>query len=357
MKKFAFLLFVLIFGFKISAQDKEYSTIKKIPHTAIKNQHYSGTCWCFATISFIESELIRKGTGVFDLSEMYVVYKIYKEKAITHIRYQGYNYFTPGGQASDVMFVLKKYGILPEFSYSGLISGTQYHDHLALDSAMKRAVDSALSTKLKGITTAKIAEIDSLLDTSLGKPPAFFHYESQEYSPKTFFTDILNIDPKDYIDLTSFLHQPYYQSFCLRDKYNWASHEYLNLPLEELYETVTYAILQGYSFVWNGDVSEWGFDFNNGTAKTYINSENATAQIRQELYNTQETTVDHLMHIIGIVKDKQGDYFFLVKNSWGMENRYDGYMLMSEDYFKLKTVSVMLHKDAIPFGVRKKISE
>ena len=337
------------------SQVKKFTIIKKLPVTSVKNQAYSGTCWCFATTSFIESELIRKGKGKFNLSEMFTVRNIYKEKAVTHIRMQGNNFFTAGGQSHNVMFVLNNLGAVPENIYTGRVLGEKYHNHTILDSLMLEIVTIPEDSKNKGLTESRLTKIDSVLDIYLGTIPQEFDYEGKKYTPKSFFSDVLEINTDDYIEITSFTHQPYYEKFCLQDKYNWASNLYLNIPFDEFFEIIDNALNNGYTVNWNGDVSEKGFDFYKGTAILNIKPEKATAELRQKLYNTQETTVDHLMNIIGTATDENGDKFYIIKNSWGKTNPYKGYMYMSETYLKLKTVSITVNKEAIPKNILNKI--
>ena len=55
------------------AQGYQFTDVVKVPATPVKNQASTGTCWCFATTSFMESELLRMGKGTYDLSEMFIV--------------------------------------------------------------------------------------------------------------------------------------------------------------------------------------------------------------------------------------------------------------------------------------------
>ena len=351
MKKL-FIITLLFSSQLLFAQTSEFKIIKNNQATKVKNQAYSGTCWSFATTSFIESEMIKKTGKKYDLSEMFTVRQTYKRKAIANIRMQGYNYFTPGGQASNLFYVLRNFGAVPEVVYSGLKNNKLKHNHKLLDKAMSKIVSD---TSYKGLSKLRINKIDSVLDFYLGKIPKSFYFEGEKHTPKSFFKK-LKINPDDYIELTSYTHQPYYHKFCLRDKYNWASDLYLNIPLDELLYIAYSAINNGYTIDWNGDVSEPGFNFWKGTAVLQLNKKADIIQLRQNMYDNQSTTVDHLMHITGVALDNNGEKFFYVKNSWG-KNKYGGYMYMSEDYFKLKTVSIIVNKKAVPKHIAKKIKQ
>jgi len=309
----------------------------------------------FATTSFIESEVKRIKNLDIDLSEMYTVRHIYKEKIITHARMQGYNFLTEGGQAHNVLFVLKHFGAMPESVYSGISRGKQIHDHRQLKTAVKSMMSDSSKNYTKGIVSQLYLETDSILSIYLGNPPNSFKYKSKDYTPESFVKKVLKINTDDYIELTSYTHQPFYKDFILKDKYNWAMNPYYNLPLKEFMQVVDNALKSGFSVCWNGDVSEKGFDFYKGVAELNDKSEEPDAKTRQKLYDNQKTTVDHLMHIVGYAKNKKEDEYFYIKNSWGNNNPYNGHIYMSRDYFILKTVSICVHKDAIPKKILSKI--
>ena len=354
---YIFVCILLFFVATSFSQENNFKIINKIQTTPVKNQSYSGTCWCFATTSFLENELIRNGKGEFDLSEMYTVRKIYHQKFITNVRMQGHNFFTPGGQAHNVMYVLKNFGAVPENEYTGLKAGELLHNHNKLDAQMLKMIKPSEENKdsEQGLTKTRLKKVELILDDYLGEIPQTFIYKNKKYTPKTFYSDVLELNIEDYIEITSFTHQPYYQKFCLHDKYNWASNLYMNVPFDEFFEIIDYALKNGYTVNWNGDVSETGFDFYKGIAKLNINLSEATAELRQEMYDTQKTTVDHLMNIVGTAQNSKGEKFYIIKNSWGTNNPYGGFMYMSEAYLKLKTVSITVHKNAIPKDIYKKI--
>lgn len=324
-----------------------YDTIALIPHTSIKDQQMSSTCWSFGTTSFIESELMRTGSGEFDLSEMYFAHHALQAKAEMHIRMQGNNYFTPGGQMHDVMNVVREYGMMPESAYGGYTYGSNGHNHALLDTSMVQYMQKIAHLKSPALSENWQLVVDSILSVHLGTPPEKFSHNGKPCSAADF-RDSMNFDPEKYITITSYTHHPYYNWFVLEDRFNWAMEPYYNVPFNIFEMICDSALLKGYSVVWDGDVSETTFNAEAGTAviSSDKNSDNNT--LRQQMFDNHETTVDHVMHMVGKLKKYNGDTYYLVKNSWGEYGRNKGYILMNREYFLLKTVAVMVNIEALP---------
>jgi bleomycin hydrolase len=121
------------------------------------------------------------------------------------------------------------------------------------------------------------------------------------------------------------------------------------------------AVNNGYTVGWDADVSNKGFNQNIGLALNLDNSISYSkdqltpevkeapydATIRQQLYENLTTQDDHLMHITGIEKSKDGKTFFVVKNSWGKIGPFEGYINVSEAYFAINTISLVVPKAAM----------
>jgi len=328
-----------------------YRKIYLLEHTPVKDQHKSSTCWSFGTLSFLESEMIRMGKGQYDLSEMHIARKVYIHKVIQHIRMHGHNYFTPGGQSHDVMKIITEEGLMPEEAYSGLL-GMKKHNHDVPDSLMKELVTRKVKEG-KGFSKTFMDSINQLLDAHLGPLPVEFTYTGKTYTAKTFAHDLLEIQPEDYVTLTSYTHHPYYQYICLESPYNWANGLYYNVPFEEFMQIMDSALLNGYTIAWDGDVSESSFLHLHGLA--YLENEDVevNAALRQQTFDNQTTTIDHIMHIVGIAYDKEWNKYYIAKNSWGRDTNINGgYVFMTENYVKLKTVAYMVHMEAVPESLR-----
>lgn len=351
MKKSIFISLFLSISLFINAQSL-YDTLSIVPATPIKDQQLTGTCWSFGTISFIESEILRNAKLEIDLSEMFIVYHAWKDKSEMYVRMQGENYLTPGGQMHDVMRVIENFGLMPESVFGGYTMGPG-HDHSFLDTALTKYLNEISALRYPDLPKDYLAEVETIVTQYLGAPSEKFLFKEKNYNAISY-AEMLNFDPNAYITITSYNHHPYYQYFVLEDRYNWSSDLYFNVPPERFLDICDSALLNNYSFVWDGDVSETGFSEAKGKAIISMPENADLMLLRQEMFDDHRTTVDHIMHVIGKLKKYNGDEYYLLKNSWGDIGKTKGYILMSKDFFFLKTVAVMLHKDALPKDIREK---
>lgn len=365
-------------------EELTFTPVIEVKTSSVKDQQSTGTCWCFAATSFIETELMRMGAPELDLSEMYIVREAYSQKAKRYFRLHGKGNYSEGGQAHDVLNVVKTHGFVPESLYGGNQYGRNFHIHKEMVKSTKAMLDQIVKNPNKQITPIWYQTVNGVLDTYMGKLPENFEYEGKTYTP-TEFMDKYKFNPEDYVELTSYSHHPFYKQFNLEIPDNWSDDLYYNLPIDELMEVMNNALKNGYSVCWDGDVSEKGFShrkgyavlptqkvtdmsnseiakWENGVAKEKVNKESkgdepkVDQKLRQVTFDNFQTTDDHLMHLTGIVKDQNGKIYYKTKNSWADDsNKFGGYLNMSEAYVRLKTVAVMVHKDAIPKSIRKKM--
>lgn len=363
MKKTSFLLLALLVVQGVFAQ-YQFTMTSDCNCTSVKNQQNTGTCWSFATSSFLESELIRLGKTEYDLSEMYFVRQIFLDKAQNYMYRQGKAQFGQGGLSHDVITAFLEAGAVPESVYSGKLPGEYTHDHTEMENALTGMLDAL--TKQKKISTRWAASVAGIMDAYMGDVPEKFTYNGKEFTPKTFAAT-LGINPADYVSFTSYTHHPFDQKMVLEIPDNWANGSYYNVPFADLVSITKNAIEKGYGVAWDGDVSEKGFSGGKGIALLPVNEKRedlytqpgeeiaVTQELRQSTFTDYSTTDDHLMHITGLAKDQDGTRYFYVKNSWGEISPYQGYIYMSEPYFRLKTVGIMVHKDAVPEAIRKRL--
>lgn len=360
--KFLFIATCLFAG-GLAAQVSKNPFIKQsaVTCTTVKDQGQTGTCWGFSTASFLESELIKMGIKDQDLSEMYAVRKVYLEKGINYIRYHGTSNFSQGALAHDLVNTYAKYGAMPESVYSGKINGEK-HNHDALEKELKSYLDTVLSKKT--IDPHWKDGFEAILDRHMGPVPASFSLPDGVYTAKSFAEKKLGIKPNNYVSITSFSHHPYNESFILEVPDNWSNGSFVNVSLSDMMNIVNYALQNGYSIEWDGDVSEPGFRADLGIA-LFVNKRDdlkdiyklpaermITAATRQAEFDNHTTTDDHLMHITGIYTDAEGNAYYEVKNSWGDKAGFNGYLYMSDKYFQMKTVSIMVNKKAIPDKIK-----
>ncbi|MBR3405653.1 MAG: aminopeptidase [Bacteroidales bacterium] len=361
----------------VDPKDYQFTTIKELPITPVKNQFRSGTCWCFSTLSFLESEIIKakniKDPAEYpDFSEMFVVRKAYYDKAIKYVRMDGFLNFAAGSDFGDVLEVAKTYGLIYEKDYSGLQYGYDLPVQGELDAVLKGYVSAVVKNPNKKLTKVWPKGVDGILDAYMGVIP-------QE---KVIPADQLGINLDDYIGFTSYTHHPFYTAFAMEVPDNWRCTPSWNVPLDEFMAIIDNAVNNGYTVAWGGDVSESGFtrnglailvdEANKATsgsdqerwvgkadekpaAKPAVKEVEVTQELRQEYYDEKTSTDDHGMHLYGIAKDQNGVKYYMIKNSWGVTGAYNGLWYMSENFVKGKTLNILVNKKAVPKEILKKI--
>ncbi len=362
-----------------------FTTVKANPVTEVKNQNETGTCWCFATISFLESEAIKKGAPEnLDLSEMFVVSKSYTERAIKYIRLDGSLKFDAGSDVGDVLAVLESDGLVPNSVMPGLNYGSEEHIHWELTEVLKGYLQAVVANPNKKLSTAWLNGFNNILKAYLGEMPQKFTVDGKEYTPKSY-AESLGLNKDEFISFTSFTHHPFYEKMVIDVPDNWRWTQSYNIPLDEMLEVMDYAIENGYTVGWVSDMSEksWGdvatvpdveanekagsdearwigiskaekdailYNRNSPGPEKQINQE-----IRQIAYDNKQTTDDHAMHVYGIAKDQNGTKYYMVKNSWGNKGPYNGHNYASESYVRYKTMNILVNKAAVPAHILKKL--
>lgn len=359
----------------------QFTDVKVIADTPVKNQNKSGTCWCFAGTAQLEDEILRKTGKEVDLSEMFTVRQVYLDKADKYIRLGGLANFGPGGAITDVPYVYATYGVIPEEAYPGNEYGEDGHVHGELNAVLTAYLDAVKKHPNRRLSTAWKKGFEGILDAYLGEVPETFVVDGKTYTPQSY-AKALGLNTDDYVAYTSFTHHPYGQPFKLEVADNWMWEDYNNVPMEELKNLVDKSIDNGYTVVWAADVSEPGFQWRKGVALLPADKNESslegtelsrwvaltpaererdkykfngpveeivvTPEMRQQMFDRMETTDDHGMLIVGKATDQTGKPYYKVKNSWGNDGHiYDGYFYVSEPYFLGKTLSILVNKDAV----------
>ena len=325
--------------------------------TPVKNQGVTGTCWCFASASFLESELLREGKGEYNFSEMFIVRNIYMDKAFNYVHRSGKTNFSEGALAHDFIRAASRHGLVPEQVYDGLDEGVTKHDHAEMAAALTGFLDGIV--KRRSLSPKWKKAFGAVIDTYLGSAPEKFEYQKKSYTPKSF-AESIGFSEDNYVSITSFNHHPFGREFVLEIPDNFSSGSFMNVPIDQLVETIDNALENGFTVAWDGDVSESGFNQARGLAvmpteegrrkslRMPVDEIEVTQDMRQETFENHTLTDDHLMHLTGVATDQNGTKYYIIKNSWGETGERDGYLYMSETYVRAKTIAITLHKDAVP---------
>ena len=400
MKTILFAFIFLTTSISIWAQDVtinndtiegfQFTTVDSVAITPVKDQNRSSTCWSFSTLGFIESELLRMGKGMHDLSEMFVVHHTMLDRAQYSVRMYGTAEFAPGGSAYDVIYCLKNYGLVPQDAMPGIKYGSSPADtlpvHAELDAVAAGVVHAVTNSGLKKLTPVWRKALSAVYDTYLGSCPTTFTYQGVEYTPKSF-VDSLGLNADDYVSVTSYTHHPFYTTFALEVPDNWRMDQMYNVPMDEMMSIIDSALANGYTLAWGADVSEICFtrkgigvvpeeekaadlmgsdaarwlglsatDKREELTKQPLPEKTITQEMRQAAYDSWENTDDHGMQIFGVAHDQNGKRYYMIKNSWGTKKSdYKGIWYVSEAYMQYKTNCILLHKEAIPQALREKM--
>ena len=374
---------------KDSVEGWRFTTIDSVAITPVKDQNRSSTCWAFSTLGFLESEVLRMKGQVVDFSEMYVVSKTMMDRATYCVRMYNEPHFSPGGSAYDVIYCMDHYGLVPQEAMPGIRYGWTAGDTLPVHNELDRVAGGYVKglSGLKRLSPVWREGLQAIYDTYLGPCPEEFELNGKKYTPKSF-VESLGLSAEDYVSITSYIHHPFYERFALEVPDNWRMDQMYNVPLEDMMRIIDNALANGYTLAWAADVSEVGFtrkgigvvpDDDKGAditgsdmakwvgmsadtkkeelTKKPLPEKTITQQMRQDAFDNWETTDDHGMQIFGTAKDQNGKRYYMVKNSWGaIRSDYKGIWYVSEAFMQYKTNDILVHKNAIPKDIRKKLN-
>jgi len=370
---------VLVNSLKMNASDKSKENFKfteqiNLGTTSVKAQGSSGTCWSYATNSFLESEMIRLGKQPVELSQIYSARNVYIEKGINYVRMHGAVTLGDGGALHDVTNMYKKYGAVPREVYTGLNYGTDKNKFGEMAALIEGVLAAVVKNPNGELTPNWQKAYAAVIDSYLGKVPENFTYKGKNYTPQSFAKEVVGINPDEYVEMSSFTTAPYYQKTTMMVPDNWSFDQVYNVKVNDMTDVIDNALKKGYTVAWATDVSEKSFSWKNGvayvptkkfddmTAEEKADMFNGpkpepeiTPEMRQAAFDNYTTTDDHGMHIIGLAKDQTGREYYIVKNSWGETNDYKGFLFVTKNFVKYKTTALMVNKGGIPTDLAKKL--
>lgn len=375
MKRFSTLAIALLLGtgtslFAQESEEKEpvyqITETVNVKHTPVDNQGRSGTCWCFAGTGFVEAEILRLYGKEFNLSEMFTVRNAWTEKVAKFVNMHGNNTLSQGGEVCDVLYMIDKYGMMPESDYTGKVIGEERHNHGEMNDVIAAFARAVIKNGNGRLTPTWKKALPGILDAYLGEVPETFAVDGKTYTPKSF-AETYRLDPANYIEIASYASQPVNKPFMVEIPDNWTWTPAYNLTLDDMMAAVDYALEQGYTLGWAQDVSDKGFSRKSGLG---IVPENPDATLWEEIVpekvitdadhqkaiDNWEIGDDHSMLVVGIAKDQNGTKYYKIKNSWGTADMvYDGYWYCSESFVRLHTIFFTLHKDAFSKSMKKQL--
>lgn len=359
------VMIVMLAGLAASAQEhlqrqasasqgkKTFTTVKQLPITSVKNQYRSGTCWAYATLGYLESEILRQTGRTYDLCEMFVVNHDYMDNATHYVRMHGYSQISEGGSSDDVLEVIRQHGICPEGAMPapGSLTGDSLANFMVFFPELDKMVRSIVRKNAKEPLPHWRDSVQTVINRYIGRCPESFVYEGKTYTPQSFASS-LGLNPDDYVSLTSFTHHPFGQWFVIEAPYKWRLKPSYNIPIEQLMDVLDKALDAGYTVAWGGDVTG---DFTRTGVASLPDGVVPTQQLRQEQWDDWRFTYDHVMLVYGKAIDEQGKPYYLVKNSWGETGSYKGIWYMSRDYMMLNTTYLFLNRHALPEPLKTEI--
>lgn len=313
-------------------QPERFRNVVMNKMTPVKDQGSNNCCWAYAMLSTIETEHLMRGDSIH-LSVNYAVRAMLEEQLVRKYLCREQTVVRERGMGSTLTNVIGRNGIVPYDAY---------HRQNALPfraagKKMNLVIETSINTHI-GLDRF-LTRMKTVFDDTYGPQPRQVYMYGAEYTPQEFARSVCY--PGEYEALTSFTHHPFGERFVLEVPDNWERNEFLNIPIDSLTETVKQAVREGHGVCWEGDISEPGFSFRQGTAEW--NGPTPTSQTeRQKAFEQFQTTDDHCMAIVGLARNSEGKLHFVMKNSWGDKNPYQGLMYMSEDYFRMKTIAVFV---------------
>lgn len=314
---------------RISAPQLVFHDDLMLKTSPVKDQGHSELCWVYAMLATIETERMQQGDSV-NLSPDYLARLWLQDQARTCFLTRGRVGVSLRGMAPMTLRLMERYGIEPYDSY-------QPFGNISYTALSRTAMQVAHASRSLRMLDTRLGDI---LDRQIGYLPPTLFMLGVSYTPHEFAESVYL--KGDYVALTSFTHHPFGQDFALESADNRMLDTFHNVPLDSLMHTIVSSLRHGHPVCWEGDISEPGFNFQRGCATLPDEQHTPTQAERQWAFEQFFTTDDHCMELCGLARDVEGHLFFIAKNSWGTGNPYRGFMYLSYNYARMKTIAVIV---------------
>ena len=318
--------------------DEEFVTEVMLRTTPMKDQGHSELCWAYAMLATIETEHIMQGDSV-DLSVAYLAYHLLADEARQRYALGKAHTVSMRGMATTALHLIQLYGAMPYTSYRQ----RENVGYRKLCTQIQRLADQEHAHR-KGIGHLD-ESVATVLDEAMGTPPSWVFMLGCQYTPTEFAHSLYQ--PYEYAALTSFSHRPFGTRMVIDVADNHFRDTFLNVELDSLMQYVEHALRSGHPVCWEGDVSEKGYDHQQGVAHLSPHQDTVTQESRQIAFDRLQTTDDHCMEMVGIAHDKKNRKYFVCKNSWTNSLR-GGLVYLEENYVRAKTIAVVIPTAALP---------
>jgi len=362
----------------------------KVDIKGITNQKSSGRCWLFTGLNVLRPKVIEKyNLKEFEFSQTYGFFWDQIEKSNLFLesiietagltiedRKLDWLLKHPigdGGQWTGVVDILEKYGAVP----ASVMPESQNSSNTSLMSRFLRRKlrEDALVLRqmhadgkaLAVLRTEKInmlSDIYRILVLCLGEPPAKFNWqyedkdgnisETKEYTPRSFYDEIVGIDLRDYVMFMNDPTRPYQQLYEIeydRHMFEGGNWKYINLPIEEIKAFAKASIQDNEAMYFSCDVGkqlerEKGLlDINNYAYDELFGVD--FSMDKQGRIRTYDSGSSHGMSLVGVNVLPDGSIDkWLLENSWG-KTGHKGFLIMTDEWFSEYMFRLVIHKDFI----------
>ena len=397
-----------ISGVSIDVLAKNYQTAAKpidknfsieTRKQSITNQKSSGRCWMFSGLNVLRSNYMMQHDSVsFELSQAYLFFWDQLEKAnlmlqgvidtakdpIDNQRVQFFFHYPigDGGTFCGVADLAPKYGLVPADvqpeTYTSentskarsLIASKLREFGLQLRDMVAKKQKPADITKAK---TEMLGQIYHMLELTLGAPTQTFNYafkdktgkplgQPKEYTPLSFYQEVVGAPLNGtFIMVMNDPRRDYYKTYEVeydRHVYDGTNWKYLNLPMDEIEQLAIASLKDGRKLYSSYDVGKLldrprgyasldNFDYGSLFGTTF-------GMDKAQRISTFDSGSTHAMTLTAVDLDAQGKPIkWKVENSWGTDSGQQGYLIMTDEWFREYMFRLVVNKKYVPENLLK----